>query len=462
MIKDPLAGKTIAIKDNIVTTEHPTTAASKILAKYRSPFDATVVKLLRENGATLSAGSNMDEFGMGSHSQNSHTGPVVSPYRRGGVRLSPGGSSGGSAIAVLTEECWAALGTDTGGSVRLPAAYTGTVGFKPSYGLISRWGVIQYANSMDTVGILAQNTSRIRDVFTCINRFDSQDPTSLSPSFCQRMQSSTTKAHATGSLRIGIPLEYNIHELSPVVRESYISTLELLQSAGHTLHPVSLPSTRLALSAYYVLAPAEASSNLAKYDGIRYGHRTSGSDASPSADPALPLYAATRGEGFGDEVQRRILLGAYTLSSAARDNYFVQAQKVRRLVQQDFDRVFARVNPLLDGEPRGFLDEGKTNDEEEGKIDVLVTPTAPTLPPTIDEVQRQSPVESYMNDVFTVPASLAGLPAASVPVKLRDSSRREMEETDIRTASLQIIGQFGDDELVLRVAEAVEKTQASS
>ena len=204
-----------------------------------------------------------------------------------------------------------------------------------------------------------------------------------------------------------------------------------------------MPSTRQALSAYYVLAPAEASSNLAKYDGIRYGKRTSGPDAAPRS--ALPLYAQTRGEGFGEEVKRRILLGAYTLSSEAIDNYFVQAQKVRRLVQQDFDCVFAQNNVLHDG---AGAYQG---------VDILLTPTVPTLPPTIAEVQKQTAVEGYMNDVFTVPASLAGLPAISVPVELSESEREGMEETDVKSIGLQIIGQFGDDELVLRAAEVVER-----
>ena len=346
---------------------------------------------------------------------------------------------------MATKDCWAALGTDTGGSVRLPAAYTGVVGFKPSYGLLSRWGVIQYANSLDTLGVLARSTSDARTLFKILDQFDSQDPTSLPPSVRQRIEAN--RSRTTESLRIGIPTYYNIHELSPSVRQTYISTLHQLQFQGHTLHPIALPTTRQALSAYYVLAPAEASSNLAKYDGVRYGFRSDGPDALPRE--SLPLYAQTRGEGFGDEVKRRILLGAYTLSSEAIDNYFVQAQKVRRLVQQDFDRVFARQNPLVE------ISETLPR-ERDGQVDVLLTPTAPTLPPTIEEVKKQSPVESYMNDVFTVPASLAGLPAASVPVSLPKRGREGMEDGDVRSAGMQIIGQFGDDEVVLRAAEIVQ------
>ncbi|KAK3624898.1 Trimeric GatFAB AmidoTransferase(AdT) complex subunit [Elasticomyces elasticus] len=421
-----LSGKTVAVKDNIVTKDLPTTAASRILTGYVSSFDATVVQLLRQHGAIISAKTNLDEFGMGSHSQHSHAGAVLSPFSRGGVPLSPGGSSGGSAVAVATGQCWAALGTDTGGSVRLPAAYTGIVGFKPSYGLVSRRGVIQYANSLDT-----------------------QDPTSLSATVRERLGHKGADAKR---LRIGVPIEYNIDELSPVVRATYLRTLKALQNAGHILQPVSLPTTQQALSAYYVLAPAEASSNLAKYDGIRYGYRTPGSDASPKNNS--PLYASTRGEGFGEEVQRRILLGAYTLSSEAIDNYFIQAQKVRRLVQRDFDKVFAQPNPLLDRQTGAHGDDGG--------VEVLLTPTAPTLPPTIEEVKQQSPVESYMNDVFTVPASLAGLPAISVPVRINGKEADGLEGTDVHDVGMQLVGQFGNDELVLQAAEVVVQSLTSS
>lgn len=440
-----LAGKTIAVKDNIVTSFAPTTAASKALEGYVSPFDATVVRLIRENGGSIGSKTNLDGFGMGSHSQNSHYGPVHSLFSRDKVPLSPGGSSGGSAIAVTDGSCWAALGTDTGGSVRLPAAYCGVVGFKPSYGLISRWGVIQYANSLDTVGIIANSVRRTRELFDVVNQHDAQDPTSLPPRVRDRLRSRTSVTSAR-RLRIGIPTTYNIQELSPAVKQTYLTLLERLQDQGHTLKSINLPTTRQALSAYYVLAPAEASSNLAKYDGIRYGFRSDGSDAIPSQQ--LPLYAKTRGQAFGPEVKRRILLGAYTLSSEAIDNYFIQAQKVRRLVQRDFDHVFAARNILLDN------DEGP----REG-VDIILTPTAPTLPPTVDEVKRQSAVEHYMNDVFTVPASLACLAAISVPVDLPEIVRANMQDDDVRTAGMQVIGQFGDDQLVLQAAESIEEMQ---
>lgn len=448
-----LAGKNVAIKDNITTSSLLTTAASGILATHVSPFEATVVRLLRQNGATITSTTNLDEFGMGSHSQHSVHGPVLSPFTRDGIPLSPGGSSGGSAVAVASGQCWTALGTDTGGSVRLPAAYVGVVGFKPSYGLLSRWGVVQYANSLDTVGVLARRVGDVREVFEVMNQHDARDPTSLPDSVRQRItSSSSSRQDRKGTLRIGIPLDYNITSLAPSIRKTYTTLLTTLQSQGHTLHPIHLPTTRLALSAYYVLAPAEASSNLAKYDGIRYGQRSTTATADASPAEKLPLYAATRAEGFGEEVKRRILLGTYTLMSEARDNYFLQAQKVRRLVQRDFDRVFAAPNLLLDADGHD-IGEGE---RKEDVVDVLLTPTAPTLPPTVEEVKRSSPVESYMNDVFTVPASLAGLPAASVPVALPAEVREALGEGDVRSVGMQVIGQFGDDELVLRAVEAIE------
>ena len=435
-IASAIHGRTIGIKDNIVTKNLPTTAASKILDKYISPYDATVVSLLRQNGALMSGKTNMDEFGMGSHSRSPCSGPVSNHLKRAGATLSPGGSSGGSAVAVATGQCWAALGTDTGGSVRLPAAYTGTVGFKPSYGLLSRWGVIAYANSLDTVGTLTSNVGDARALFRILNSYDQKDPTSLPMSVRDRIFNRAKVEKKR--LRIGVPISYNTTSLSFAVKSTWQRTLNSLRLQGHTLHPLDLPNTRLALSAYYILAPAEASSNLAKYDGVRYGYRTDGPDAQPSAN--LPLFAKTRGEGFGEEVKRRILLGAYSLSSQAMDNYFIQAQKVRRKVQQEFDEVFGSSNPLHDA-------KADHREDGEGNVDVIIAPTAPTLPPTVEEVEAQTPVKRYMNDVFTVPASLAGLPAISVPVGLDKEFRGG--EGEVTTAGMQVIGQFGDDEMVL-------------
>jgi aspartyl-tRNA(Asn)/glutamyl-tRNA(Gln) amidotransferase subunit A len=439
---ESLYGMPIAIKDNICTKEFKTTAASGILKDFTSPYDATVIKLLQDEGTLIVGKTNMDEFGMGSHSIHSHAGPVrMSRYE--GERSSAGGSSGGSALAVASAQCWAALGTDTGGSVRLPAAYTGVVGFKPSYGLLSRWGVIAYANTLDTVGILSNNAVHVERVFDKLNVYDPQDPTSLLPSTRSRLISNQKTSQ---SLRIGVPLDYNIETLDPAVRNSWMRALRALEKRGHTLHPVRLPATQHALSAYYVLAPAEACSNLARYDGVRYGSRAEGIDGTPDS----VLFAKTRGQGFGAEVQRRILLGAFSLSAQAIDNYFIQAQKVRRLVQQDFNNVFSKANPLGHGEA--------TSQGSVDKVDILVCPTAPTLAPSSEEVKNQDPLQAYMNDVFTVPASLAGLPAISVPCHITAEERavihgyHEIEES----AGIQIIGQYGDDKLVLGAAKILQ------
>ncbi|KAF1921243.1 amidase signature domain-containing protein [Ampelomyces quisqualis] len=442
-----LYGMPIAVKDNICTKELATTAASGMLQNFHSPYDATVVKLLQDEGAMIVGKTNMDEFGMGSHSTHSHAGPVeMQRYR--GERSSAGGSSGGSALAVASAQCWAALGTDTGGSVRLPAAYTGVVGFKPSYGLLSRWGVIAYANSLDTVGIMSSNAIRITQVFNPLNVYDPQDPTSLPPATRTRIEEK--KKAPPPSLRIGIPLDYNIETLDPIVRHTWLRALKAMEAQGHTLHPVRLPATQHALSAYYVLAPAEASSNLAKYDGVRYGSRAEGVDGTSDS----VLFAKTRGQGFGSEVQRRILLGAFSLSAQAIDNYFIQAQKVRRLVQQDFDNVFAKANPLKHQDASSGVKKG---------VDVLLCPTAPTLAPGSVEVENQDSLQAYMNDVFTVPASLAGLPAISVPIHIPDEERaaihgyHEIKES----AGMQLIGQYGDDHVVLSAASSLQSAMKS-
>ena len=394
---------------------------------------------------------------MGSHSTNSAAGPVVSPLSTAETTpLSPGGSSGGSAAAVAAGEADVALGTDTGGSVRLPAAYTGVVGYKPSYGMLSRWGVVPYANSLDTVGLLARSAGRIRELIVEGGMFaqhDERDPTSLSSQARGRCTASRRgyngeKIDVKGTT-FGIPIEYNIEELDPRIKDAWAKTAARLQEMGARIVPVSLPSTRHALSAYYVIAPAEAASNLAKYDGVRYGAR----DAGATDGAGETLYSDTRGAGFGAEVRRRILLGSYTLSSEAMDNHFLQAQRVRRLVRRDFDRAFALDNPLLEREHFDLaeMDEAVPLEDKFGpaEVDFLLCPTAPTLPPTLDEVMAQTPVDGYMNDVFTVPASLAGLPAVSVPVKVEGAGG------PVDFAGLQVIGQFWDDARVLGVAEQI-------
>ncbi|KAJ5652550.1 Glutamyl-tRNA(Gln) amidotransferase subunit A [Penicillium longicatenatum] len=456
--KSVLDGRLVAIKDNICTRELPTTCASGILDKFASPFNATVVDQLEDAGAIIAGKTNLDEFGMGSHSIHSRFGLVKNLRRdKDGQDLSAGGSSGGSAVAVAADQCYVALGTDTGGSVRLPAAYTGTVGFKPSYGLISRWGVVAYANSLDTVGVLGRNTSSVRDIFSILNRHDERDPTSIPPLSRSRitshLQMSRLASRLTSTpLRIGMPLEYNISELAPSVRQAWLMSLAHLQEQGHIIKPVSLPATKHALSAYYVLAPAEASSNLAKYDGVRYGTRHDGSDNDGTSESYL--YSKTRGHGFGPEVQRRILLGTFSLSADAMDNYFIQAQRVRRLVRQDFDAVFHASNPLATND----LDTGRP--ESSDNVDVLVCPTAPSPPPRLSDITGSSagasPLNSYVNDVFTVPASLAGLPAISVPVTVAGPDQ-DFDADGV--TGIQVIGQYGDDELVMQVGELLEGRQ---
>lgn len=418
---------------------------------------------LHKNGVAIVGKTNLDEFGMGSHSTNSYFGPVqnVPPFDR----RSAGGSSGGSAVAIANRLAGLALGTDTGGSVRLPAAYTGVVGFKPSYGLVSRWGVVPYANSLDTVGILAHPDSShsLRDVLTALRYYDPKDPTSLSSKSWKRMQRQRRElAELAGRVakedffrkfKIGVPVEYNIEELEPAIRQAWTSALALLQEQGCTVVPVSLPNTKHALSAYYVLAPAEAASNLSKYDGVRYGNRKDSSDGAGDV-----LYSETRGEGFGDEVKRRIVLGSYTLSSKAIDNYFIKAQKVRRLVQRDFDRAFSLPNFLRPPEQFDLsdMDESIPLDNKLGptQVDLIICPTAPTRPPTLGDISTQSAVDSYMNDVFTVPASLAGLPAISIPYPIS----KEYEEPGTPSfVGLQIIGQYADDFRVLLMADRIQQ-----
>lgn len=457
--------RVLAVKDNIATADLPTTCGSGILQSYKSPFEATVTERLLHRGASINGKTNMDEFGMGSHSVNSFFGPVQnSSFDRHSV----GGSSGGSAVAVAAGQCDAALGTDTGGSVRLPAAYTGVVGFKPSYGLISRWGVVPYANSLDTVGILSRTTKNARALFQYAEGHDPRDPTSITTTTRERMMEARKRAaieperqdllnSRTRKLKIGVPIEYNIAELDPGIRQAWHDALKIFQDQGCTVVPVSLPNTKHALSAYYILAPAEAASNLSKYDGVRYG---TPSDSSGSTDDVL--FSETRGEGFGDEVKRRILLGSYTLSSEAIDNYFIKAQKVRRLVQRDFDRLFSLPNLLRPAEQFDLsaMDESVTLSDKLGpsQIDFIVCPTAPNLPPTLEDISKQTPVDTYMNDVFTVPASLAGLPAISVPFPIPE----KYQQPDAPGfAGIQIIGQYADDHRLLETAQILEDQQVS-
>ncbi|KAI0837976.1 amidase signature enzyme [Hypoxylon sp. FL0890] len=456
----------LAVKDNIAATGFTTTCASNILTGNKIPFDASIVRQLRELNATVIGKSGMDEFGMGTHSTTSAFETIHNVC--GLEKYSAGGSSGGSAVAVRKGEADLALGTDTGGSVRMPAAYTGIVGFKPSYGMLSRWGVVPYANSLDTVGLLARTVDPIGKVIVgdgLYREHDTNDPTSLPSQVRERCTAErkgyegwdSTKSTAIRGLTFGIPIEYNIEELDSRIRQGWLTAAQKIEELGGRVVPVSLPSTKNALSAYYVIAPAEAASNLSKYDGVRYGKRDSehGSDSYEGI-----LYAKTRETGFGSEVKRRILLGSYTLSSEAMDNYFIQAQKIRRLVKRDFDRVFKLRNPLEDEVPFDLSDMEDTVQLENklgpAQVDFLLSPTAPTTPPLLDDIMKQTPLDSYMNDVFTVPASLAGLPAISVPMDIPVDPTKE-EERLLNFGGLQLIGQYWDDARLLSVASVLSR-----
>ncbi|KAI0730842.1 amidase signature enzyme [Earliella scabrosa] len=454
----PLAGLRLAVKDNICTKSLPTTCSSKILEGFASPFDATVVSLLSSNGAQIVGKANCDEFGMGSLNVHSSHGPVVNPVGLQGrtpeEKRSAGGSSGGSAAAVAANLCDAALGTDTGGSVRLPASYCGVVGLKPSYGIISRWGVVSFADSLDCVGVLARDVHTVRQVYDSIASYDVRDPTAAPPHVRAAASESCTKymdyvrEDSLTGLRIGVPQEYFPSELEGGVVDSVRQVLKQLQARGATIVPVSLPSTRYALSAYYVLSSAEASSNLARYDGIEYGMRV---EPPPGASltKTANVYAHTRSRGFGKEVQRRILLGTYALSADAFENYFLQAQRVRKLIKADFDRVFCVPNALNSTSASTEIQEG---------VHALIHPsaiqTAPVVPdPDSNNTQSASTLDAYVQDVMTVPASLGGLPALSVPGGRGD---------DGWPIGVSVVGQWGTDQLVMRVGEVIESYRGSS
>jgi len=487
-----------------------------MLRNYTSSFDATVCRLLEAAGGMIVGKTSMDEFGMGSHSQNISsdfvTGPVKShlhlleskrkqsSIEGDDTSLSPGGSSGGSAVAVATGQCDFALGTDTGGSVRLPASWTGIVGFKPTCGRISRYGVVDYATSLDTVGIFARNVCGVERVWKVLDQPETsstRDGTCLTASerntIAQTIESAR-KDVTNGSrrVRIGVPVDWNVEGLQDEVKQSWIRTLTDLQDEGYEIIPVRLPSTKLALGTYYIVATAEASSNLAKYDGIRYGHRADGPDSinKPSSSSNTSdidqhiLYSQTRSQGFGAEVQRRILLGTYTLSSTAMDNYFLQAQRVKRMISQEFDRCFIIPNASL----ASCEEEVQSETVQLGaKVDVLLAPTAPTLPPRLSDIdlkdddgkgeKRKLGVEGYVADIFTVMANLAGLPALNVPVPLNANEKVISEgqtknldgeavtgndiddvivKQSVDTVGMQIIGQYGDDEFVLEMGKVIE------
>jgi aspartyl-tRNA(Asn)/glutamyl-tRNA(Gln) amidotransferase subunit A len=375
----PLAGVPVAVKDNLCTLDLPTTCGSRILEGYRAPYEATVVRRLRAAGARIVGKTNMDEFAMGSSTENSAFGPTRNPIDRERV---PGGSSGGSAAAVASGVVPCALGSDTGGSVRQPAALCGVVGIKPTYGRVSRYGLVAFASSLDQVGAFGRTVSDAALLLEAVAGYDPRDPTSVDRPVPDL--EAALEAGVEGRI-VGIPREYLPDTLHPGVRARFDEAAALLESAGAEVRGVSLPHTRFAVSTYYVLAPAEASSNLGRYDGVRYGAR------APDARSTRELYEGSRTRGFGPEVVRRIMLGTFALSAGYHERYYGRAQTVRTLIARDFDRVWA---------------EG---------IDFLFTPTSPTPAFRLGE-RTHDPVAMYLSDVFTVTANLAGIPGISVPI----------------------------------------------
>jgi aspartyl-tRNA(Asn)/glutamyl-tRNA(Gln) amidotransferase subunit A len=410
-----LEGIPLAIKDLFCTYGVRTTAASRILDNFFPPYESTVTQNLWNAGAVLLGKTNLDEFAMGSSNETSYFGPVTNPWRARGRNddLVPGGSSGGSATAVAAHLALGATGTDTGGSIRQPAAVTGIVGLKPTYGRCSRWGIVAFASSLDQAGPM---TRTVRDAAIMLNVMASHDPKdSTSVDLPVPDYEASLEASVAG-LRVGIPKEYRLEGAPPEIDELWNRGEEWLRAQGAETVEVSLPHTKYALPAYYIVAPAEASSNLARYDGVRYGHRAEG-----IAD-LMGLYERTRAEGFGAEVKRRIMIGTYVLSAGYYDAYYLRAQKVRTLIARDFAQAFER-------------------------CDVLLTPATPS-PAFAIGAKTGDPVSMYLNDIFTVTVNLAGLPGISVPAGLTH---------DGLPLGLQIIGKAFDESTVLRAGRAIER-----
>jgi aspartyl-tRNA(Asn)/glutamyl-tRNA(Gln) amidotransferase subunit A len=405
----PLAGVPIGIKDVLVMQGLPATAGSKILQGYRPPYNATSVSRLKDAGAVLLGKLNCDEFAMGSSNENSAYGPVRNPAALDRV---PGGSSGGSAAAVAAGMAVATLGTDTGGSIRQPASFCGVVGLLPTYGRVSRYGLIAFASSLDRVGPI---TRTVRDAAILLGVIAGYDPLDATSSTAPVPDYTEALNQPVKGLRVGVPSEYFAEGLDPEVRGAVERTIEQLRQAGCTIHPVSLPHTKYAIPTYYILATAEASSNLARFDGVRYGFR------APEANSLAAMYRESRDLGFGAEVKRRILLGTYALSAGYYEAYYKKAQQVRTLLTGDFLRAFT-------------------------SVDVLVTPTAPTPAFKLGE-KTDDPLSMYLADIYTVTANLAGICGISVPCG------RSSEGLPI---GAQILGKHFDEATVLRVAQAVE------
>ena len=406
---DPFLGIPIAIKDNFLTHSVRTTCASKILGNFIPPYDSTVVAGLRSAGSVFTGKTNLDEFAMGSSTENS---AFVSTRNPWSLERVPGGSSGGSAAAVAADQCLAALGTDTGGSIRQPAAYCGIVGLKPTYGRVSRYGIIAFASSMDQVGPLTKNVRDCALMLEAIAGYDPADSTSVKMSVPRYSRALTGDIKG---LRVGVPREYFVAGIQPEVEAAVRKGIHQLESSGATIEEISLPHTQYAVAVYYIVATAEASSNLARYDGMRFGHRARANDL-------MGTYTQTRKEGFGAEVKRRIMLGTYALSAGYYDAYYLKAQQVRALIKKDFDRAFE-------------------------VCDVIVTPTAPTTAFKLGE-KTGDPLQMYLSDIYTLSINLAGLPALSLPCGL---------DSDELPIGMQIIGKHFDETTVLRLAYAYEQ-----
>ena len=404
-----MCGIPLGVKDVFCVKGVPSQAASNILAGFKPEYESTVTQNLWNAGAVMLGKLGMDEFAMGSTTESSCYGAVVNPWKVDDALRSPGGSSGGSAAAVAADLCLAATGTDTGGSIRQPAGFTGTVGIKPTYGRVSRWGVIAYASSLDQAGPM---TKSVRDAAIMLEAMASVDP---KDSTSAEIPVPDYEAMLTGDIRgkkIGIPREYRVEGMSDELAKFWDEGARMLKDAGAEIVDISLPHTKYALPAYYVIAPAEASSNLARYDGVRYGHRAHLS----AGDGIVEMYEKTRAEGFGPEVQRRIMIGTYVLSAGYYDAYYNRARKVRTLIKRDFEQAFA------------------------AGVDAILAPTSPSSALALGQLADASPVEMYLNDVFTVTLNLAGLPGVAVPVGL-DSKGLPM--------GLQLIGRpWGEGELL--------------
>jgi aspartyl-tRNA(Asn)/glutamyl-tRNA(Gln) amidotransferase subunit A len=412
----PLEGIPLAIKDLYCTEGVRTTACSKILENFTPTYESTVTANLWRDGAVMLGKTNMDEFAMGSSNEASAFGPVKSPWRRKGSNapLVPGGSSGGSATAVAARLAPAAIGTDTGGSIRQPAAFTGTVGIKPTYGRCSRWGIVAFASSLDQAGPFART---VRDAAILLRSMAGHDPKDSTSADVKVPDFEKAAGKSVKGMKVGIPKEYRVEGMAAEIEKLWSQGAAWLKAAGAEIVDISLPHTKYALPAYYIVAPAEASSNLARYDGVRYGLRVPGRDITE-------LYEKTRGAGFGREVRRRVLIGTYVLSAGYYDAYYLRAQKVRTLIARDFEEAFKQ------------------------GIHAVLTPATPSAAFAIGEKSGGDPVEMYLNDVFTVTVNMAGLPAISVPAGLDGGGL---------PLGLQLIGKPFDEETLFSLGHAIEQ-----